>query len=431
MEQKRQYSLNFWEELTELENYSMEIELPSFPGVFNFDFGSTILPTDIYDLFLTEKIQKAILVNSNTYGFLNFKPNQQTQCFREIEIHDLRKFLAILYAMGISRYPELSMHWKNNDFYNSKFIRNVMGRRKFEHIKKILHISDPENEYYSSDPYSKIQPFYNELKKQCNTVYRPEQCISLDESMIKYKGRNKMKQYLPMKPTKWGFKCFVIAEASTGYVSNFHIYEGDNLQEKRSTVEIALSLLDIFKNESFYVFMDSYYTSIPLFEALLNNGIYATGTIRKTRKHLPFQFKNEAEKMSKGKARFWRKKRLLLALWKDKKPVSILSNVENASMSNAIGSRANLIIPSCIQKYSCFMRGVDKFDQKLGYYRYNHRFSKWWKNCFVYLMEICMINSHIIYNKILLKRGERSMDHMTFREIIIRRLSEYNQNILS
>ena len=66
-----------------------------------------------------------------------------------------------------------------------------------------------------------------------------------------------------------GIQVFVIAEASTGYVSNFYTYEGDNLQEKRSTAEIALSLLGIFKNESFYVFMDSYYTSIPFFEALL------------------------------------------------------------------------------------------------------------------------------------------------------------------
>ena len=44
--------------------------------------------------------------------------------------------------------------------------------------------------------------------------------------MQAFKGRHEAKQYMPMKPVKFGFKFFVIAESKTGYVKNFRFYTG-------------------------------------------------------------------------------------------------------------------------------------------------------------------------------------------------------------
>ena len=41
--------------------------------------------------------------------------------------------------------------------------------------------------------------------------------LSIDESMITYKGRHEPKQYLPTKFTKWGFKIFLLYESDTDY----------------------------------------------------------------------------------------------------------------------------------------------------------------------------------------------------------------------
>ena len=46
------------------------------------------------------------------------------------------------------------------------------------------------------------------------------------------------------------------------------------------------------------------------------------------------------------------------------------------------------------------MGGVEKFDQMLSYYPYPHKFQKWWKFLFVYLVEIGIYNSFVIYNEI-------------------------------
>ena len=40
-----------------------------------------------------------------------------------------------------------------------------------------------------------------------------QQC-SVDEAMIPFKGRLAFKQYMKDKPTKWGIKVFVLADAT-------------------------------------------------------------------------------------------------------------------------------------------------------------------------------------------------------------------------
>ena len=50
--------------------------------------------------------------------------------------------------------------------------------------------------------------------------------MSIDEAMVKYKGRVFFWQYMPKKPTKWGIKVRMLAESKTSYVSNFDVFLG-------------------------------------------------------------------------------------------------------------------------------------------------------------------------------------------------------------
>ena len=50
--------------------------------------------------------------------------------------------------------------------------------------------------------------------------------LSIDESMVSFKGGLIFKQYAPKKPTKWGMKAFVLADSQTGYIYNWRLYTG-------------------------------------------------------------------------------------------------------------------------------------------------------------------------------------------------------------
>ena len=48
----------------------------------------------------------------------------------------------------------------------------------------------------------------------------------INNSVISFKGRHKLKQYLPNKPTKWGFKVFLLCDSFQGYVYKFNFFKG-------------------------------------------------------------------------------------------------------------------------------------------------------------------------------------------------------------
>jgi hypothetical protein len=66
------------------------------------------------------------------------------------------------------------------------------------------------------------------LRRNFQQNYFLRSCIAIDEIVIKCKGRSSIRQYEPLKPTKRGYKIWVLSESNTGYVYKFKIYTGKN-----------------------------------------------------------------------------------------------------------------------------------------------------------------------------------------------------------
>ena len=64
------------------------------------------------------------------------------------------------------------------------------------------------------------------MKQNCLNQYNPHRQVSIDEAMVGFKGRNSLKQYMPMKPTKRGYKIWCLCDSNNGYLSNFEVYTG-------------------------------------------------------------------------------------------------------------------------------------------------------------------------------------------------------------
>jgi len=48
----------------------------------------------------------------------------------------------------------------------------------------------------------------------------------IDEAMVGYKGKSKMRQYIASKAQDTGFKVWIAVDCETGYVFNFDVYTG-------------------------------------------------------------------------------------------------------------------------------------------------------------------------------------------------------------
>ena len=81
-----------------------------------------------------------------------------------------------------------------------------------------------------------------------------------------------MKQYMPKKPTKRGFKVWVRADATTGYTCQFEVYTGrrqDSEPEIDLGGNVVKRLSTQLSGKGYHLYCDNFFTSIPLFEDLV------------------------------------------------------------------------------------------------------------------------------------------------------------------
>ena len=116
----------------------------------------------------------------------------------------------------------------------------------------------------------------------------PEEYHSVDEVMVAFKGKSLLRQFLPAKPHKWGFKLWARCGVS-GFMYNFDLYQGKEPTE-RSASEFGMSGYVVLKlvstlppNRNFNISADNFFTSIPLVEKLKAGGFLFTGTIHPNR----------------------------------------------------------------------------------------------------------------------------------------------------
>ena len=99
-------------------------------------------------------------------------------------------------------------------------------------------------------------------------VYVPDQNVTVDESMVRFKGRLQFRQYLPSKPIKWGIKVWALCESATGYLWNFEVYTGRTAgqpQQHGLSHHVVLDLAaDLFRSYA-RVYMDNFYSGTELF----------------------------------------------------------------------------------------------------------------------------------------------------------------------
>ena len=116
----------------------------------------------------------------------------------------------------------------NSFNYSNKIIKNDFCSENFMskgYIKKFLHLND-NNLTNPEDKLYKLRPFLSKISYLWKKHYSLGKTICIDEKMIPWRGRTKWKQYCPDKPTKFGFKTFILCDASTNYIYNFDIYTG-------------------------------------------------------------------------------------------------------------------------------------------------------------------------------------------------------------
>ncbi|XP_063384488.1 piggyBac transposable element-derived protein 3-like [Cydia fagiglandana] len=373
-------------------------------------------PYQCFNYFFTPDFLQQISDESNLYSCQKDPARSQN-----ITPKDVQQFIGIILFMSVQQFPSVRAYW--HEKYGYEPVKSVMPVNKFERIRSLLHFNDNTKhltrEHPDHDRLHKIRPVIEHLNEKFSSIPM-DQRLSVDEQMCSTKIGHFLKQYLPNKPHKWGYKLFVLCSLM-GYAYRFEVYSGQEKKDRPAgepdlgkTNNVVLRLARVIpRMRNHIVFFDNFYTSLPLVYHLAKQGIHCVGTVQQNR--LPnCRLPDKKEMLKASVPRGTHEERIThfdgidfsVTAWKDNKIVTLLSDYIgsepmgiSARYDKKQKQKVEIPCPKIVQEYNMHMGGVDLMDSYLGRYRIRVKSRKWYLRLFYHLLDLAVINSWILMKK--------------------------------
>jgi len=191
----------------------------------------------------------------------------------------MKAFIGCLIVMGIHDLPALCNFCSSDPLLKVDEIADVMKCKRFKKLLENIHCNSNETktprDHAEYDKLHKIRPFIETVLRNCKGNYEPSSFLSVEESIIPFKGRSSMKQCMPMKPVKRGYKLWCLSDSNNGYVIKFDIYTGKCKATSDFTLgeRVVVELMKETCKENNLVAFDRFFTTVKLMSTLLNMGV--------------------------------------------------------------------------------------------------------------------------------------------------------------
>ena len=389
------------------------------------NLGDNATAKDFFYLFINDEFLDETVWHSIAYDHLKgdatFVTNQA----------EISAYLGLNILIGIHELPQLAMYWDSDRFIGVKSFKKTIPKQHFTTLGKYFHLPDPNTEN-PADLLCKVRLLVTLLEQKFSEAYTPGKNITVDKGLVKFNGRLSFKQYMPMKPDKFGIKVWLLADADTYYVPRFQVYLGKNctnsdLFRRKGSGYYVWTLGEPYLNNNRHFFFNNFFTSAELMQDLQSRNTYACGTARQNRKDFPADLK--WMKLIAGEVRTRQSGNLVATMWRDKRVVSLLStNTPPEPEIHAVqqvvrGQRKRVVPVESIKKpdvvvvYNSGMNGVNVNDQYRSYYPPGTTSRKWWKYLLWFFLNLSMVNSFILEKLAGKKKQRHATRQASYRRI--------------
>nr|XP_023669104.1 piggyBac transposable element-derived protein 4-like [Paramormyrops kingsleyae] len=115
-----------------------------------------------------------------------------------------------------------------------------------------------------SDKLAAIRDIWDLWADRLPALYSPGENVTVDERLIRFRGRCSFRQYLPNKPRKYSIKLWVTADASSNYAWKVQVYTGKPTEraEVQQATRVVLEMTEGLHGHC--VTVDNFFTSYDL-----------------------------------------------------------------------------------------------------------------------------------------------------------------------
>ena len=411
---------------------------PKLPD--NWDYNSG--PLEYFKLLFPDEVTEKIVMYTNGYAIhaINLyrqvsptyiDPDWALDGTDNVSKEEILAYFGGNLIFGINPAKRLKNAFSSDPYINNEGLRSHFTLKRFLKIGNYFSCCDKSNEKPKGHPqYDKLYKV-RLLVDHCNAVfpkyYNFSDHIALDESIIKTKSRLDNIVFCAAKPVRRGIKVFSLCDSKNPkfpYLLKFEPYLGKNCYDPSidgNTFDTVVRLVQDLFGTYARLYVDNYYTSVPLFCHLLKQKVYCVGTLRH-RLGLPQPIRKH-KKMVRGKHRVWQdanNRNLTCTLWQDTKLVSFLSTCTDPTVVTHCTRRINreyrrLSQPSSAHAYSKHYKAIDLMDCSVRNFcsgRKSVRSSKYYVTfCFDALIN----NAYILFLMTSTKPRPKNYSQMYFR----------------
>lgn len=164
-------------------------------------------PADYFLEHFDDELLESFVYQTNLYV------NQKQGKVSVVEKTEIIGFLGINLIMGYHKLPYWYHYWSTDQDLTVPLVSSTMPCNRFQQILSNLQINGnamlPAD---SIDKLYKLRPLISKLNQNYGKLYNVSKALSIDDSMILFKGRSSLKQYNPKKPIKRGYKFWMRAD---------------------------------------------------------------------------------------------------------------------------------------------------------------------------------------------------------------------------
>lgn len=389
----------------------------TLPGI-KVNIGRNSKAEDFFRIFWNKEIMDLIINSTNCYSeklTTQCRPktrNSRSKSFRKVDEKEMTNFFALCLLQGQMKFCSVRRMFSYDPLNYHPIFSATMSGRRFEQILRCLSVEYGSNNKDNKDRLVKIRNLLTLCLEQYQTVFYPDEALSLDESLLLFRGRLNFRTYMKGKKTKYGIKFYELCSPD-GYVHNIEIYKGksnDDEETDDSKIDaLVLRLMKPFLKKGHHIFMDNYYNSVTLCNKLLKQKTHVTGTLRKNRNVI-------ASKLKRGEYQWARNGHVYVSKWRDNRDVLCITTKYHPEIIET-SNRHNIkkMKPREVAEYNKGMSGIDRSDQMISYYSCPRKTIRWYKKIIFHLLDISVWNSFYIYKKF----NNSKKSYIEYREKVI------------
>ncbi|XP_017778000.1 PREDICTED: piggyBac transposable element-derived protein 4-like [Nicrophorus vespilloides] len=340
-------------------------------------------PIDFFKLFFTDELINKLVEETNGYANEKIAEKHLSKHsiwlkWTDVTTKEMSAFLGVVLNMGTITLSNLKEYWSTENNSRIPYFAEVFRRDRFLQIFWMLQVN--RNARHATSRKQKISYYLEYIDNKCRENFVSGKQLSVDEAVVKYNGRMTFIKYNPKKPTKCGIRMYVLLDANVGYIQSILPYFGSLTTEILVRPDLPISrriILQLYEN-----FLQSnpeaagYHIYTDRLRYVTKLGTCGTST-RKT-------FNRRTQE----------------------------------------GEIVNINQPNVVINHNKYMDGVDKADHCVSTYCFMRKSQKWWRKLFFWGLEICAINSYILYKVTQQREDKKPMAHLKFVRRLVDQLVE-------